>query len=145
MWETVTLWLIPAVTNMVLSQTRVTVFLSPVGISPRPHSQSLTCGQRNPAPENGPPAAENGSSMTSPVLPAIEAELRWNMAALPLPVAILRLWLNGGRKTRPRSWVTSFTVPPSWIQYGGTQGDVCRTSRLPWGRPTDVRPTHESS
>ena len=53
MWETVTLWLIPVMTKVVLSQTRVTGFLSPADVLPGPHSLTLTCGQRNPAPENG--------------------------------------------------------------------------------------------
>ena len=91
------------------------------------------------------------------------------MAALPLPVAILddlisgshkwghpRWWLeaegppfsssllNGGRKTRPRSWMTSFPAPPSWIQDGDGGNDVWRTSRRPWRRSTDVCPIHES-
>ena len=56
---------------MVLSQPRVTGFLSPVGVSPGPASQSLPCGQRNPAPTNDPPPANvNGSGVTSPALPA---------------------------------------------------------------------------
>ena len=71
------------------------------------------------------------------------------MAALPLPVAILgdlisgsRKWghprwrpeaegppfsstlHNRDRKTRPRSWMTSFPAPPSWIQDGGGGNDV---------------------
>ena len=92
------------------------------------------------------------------------------MAALPLPVAILdganelkdvcgsRKWghprwrpeaegppfcaarRNGGRKTRPRSWMTSFPTSPSWIQDGEVGNDVWRTSR----RSTDVCPIHES-
>ena len=91
------------------------------------------------------------------------------MAALPLPVAILgdlisgsRKWghprwrpeaegppfsstlHNRGRKTRPRSWMTLFPAPPSWIQDGGGGNDVWRTSRRPWRRPTDVCPIHES-
>ena len=91
------------------------------------------------------------------------------MAALPLPVAILgdlisgsRKWghprwrpeaegppfsstlHNRDRKTRPRSWMTSFPAPPSWIQDGGGGNDVWRTSRRPWRRPTDVCPIHES-
>ena len=91
------------------------------------------------------------------------------MAALPLPAAILddlisgsHKWghprwrpeaegppfssslLNGDRKTRPRSWMTSFPVPPSWIQDGDGGNDVWRTSRRPWRRPTDVCPIHES-
>ena len=91
------------------------------------------------------------------------------MAALPLPAAILddlisgsHKWghprwrpeaegppfssslLNGDRKTRPRSWMTSFPAPPSWIQDGDGGNDVWRTSRRPWRRPTDVCPIHES-
>ena len=91
------------------------------------------------------------------------------MAALPLPVAILddlisgsRKWghprwrpeaegppfcaarRNGGRKTRPRSWMTSFPPQPSWIQDGDGGNDVWRTSRRPWRRSTDVCPIHES-
>ena len=96
------------------------------------------------------------------------------MAALPLPVAILddlisgsRKWghprwghprwrpeaegppfsstlHNRGRKTRPRSWMTSFPAPPSWIQDCGGGNDVWRTSRRPWRRSTDVCPIHES-
>ena len=91
------------------------------------------------------------------------------MAALPLPVAILgdlisgsRKWghprwrpeaegppfsstlHNRDRKTRPRSWMTSFPAPPSWIQDGGGGNDVWRTSRRPWRRSTDVCPIHES-
>ena len=87
------------------------------------------------------------------------------MAALPLPVAILddlisgsRKWghprwrpeaegppfcaarRNGDRKTRPRSWMTSFPTSPSWIQDGEGGNDVWRTSR----RSTDVCPIHES-
>ena len=90
------------------------------------------------------------------------------MAALPLPAAILddlisgsHKWghprwrpeaegppfssslLNGDRKTRPRSWMTSFPAP-SWIQDGDGGNDVWRTSRRPWRRPTDVCPIHES-
>ena len=91
------------------------------------------------------------------------------MAALPLPAAILddlisgsHKWghprwrpeaegppfssslLNGDRKTRPRSWMTSFPAPPSWIQDGDGGNDVWRTSRRRWRRPTDVCPIHES-
>ena len=87
------------------------------------------------------------------------------MAALPLPVAILddlisgsRKWghprwrpeaegppfsstlHNRARKTRPRSWMTSFPAPPSWIQDGDGGNDVWRTSRRPWRRSTDVCP-----
>ena len=39
---------------------------------------------------------------------------------------------NGDRKTRPRSWLTSFPAPPSWIQDGGATSNVWRTSELPW-------------
>ena len=80
---------------------------------------------------------------------------RRNMAALPLPAAILddlipsfpvpgmrsskmaggsgraailRLRLNGDRKGRPKSWLTSFPTPPSWIQDGGATSNVWRTS-----------------
>ena len=80
---------------------------------------------------------------------------RRNMAALPLPAAILddlipsflvpgmrsskmaagsgraailRLRLNGDRKGRPKSWLTSFPAPPSWIQDGGVTSNVWRTS-----------------
>ena len=79
---------------------------------------------------------------------------RRNMAALPLPAAILddlipsflvpgmrsskmaagsgraailRLRLNGDRKGRPKSWLTSFPAPPSWIQDGGATSNVWRT------------------
>ena len=90
---------------------------------------------------------------------------RRKMAALPLPVAILddlicgkpemrsskmatgsgraailRRRRNRGRKTRPRSWMTSFPASPSWIQDGNGGNDVWRTSR----RSTDVCPIHES-
>ena len=51
---------------------------------------------------------------------------------------------NGGRKTRPRSWMTSFPASPSWIKDGDGGNDVWRTSRRPWRRPTDVCPIHES-
>ena len=91
------------------------------------------------------------------------------MAALPLPVAILddlisgtRRWghpkwrpeaegppfctahRNRDRKTRPRSWMTSFLASPSWIQDGDGGYDVWRTSRCLWRRPTDFCPIHES-
>ena len=91
------------------------------------------------------------------------------MAALPLPVAILddlisgtRRWghprwrpeaegppfctahRNRDRKTRPRSWMTSFPASPSWIQDGDGGYDVWRTSRRLWRRPTDFCPIHES-
>ena len=91
---------------------------------------------------------------------------RHKMAALPLPVAILddlipgmrsskmaagsgraailRRRRNGGRKTRPRFWMTSFPASPSWIQDGDGGNDVWRTSRRPWRRSTDVCPIHES-
>ena len=59
-------------------------------------------------------------------------------------VAILRLRLNGDRKTRPRFWMTSFPASPSWIQDGGGGNDVWRTSRRPWRRSPDVCPIHES-
>ena len=52
--------------------------------------------------------------------------------------------LDRGRKGRPRSWMTSFPAPPSWIQDGGGGNDVWRTSRRPWRRSTDVCPIHES-
>ena len=52
--------------------------------------------------------------------------------------------LDRGRKGRPRSWLTSFPAPPSWIQDGGGGNDVRRTSRRPSRRPTDVCPMHES-
>ena len=58
--------------------------------------------------------------------------------------AILRRRRNGGRKTRPRSWMTSFPASPSWIQDGDGGNDVWRTSRRPWRRSTDVCPIHES-
>ena len=63
--------------------------------------------------------------------------------------AILRLRLNRGRKTRPKSWLTSFPAShgskmaavemtsggcpasPSWIQDGGGGNDVWRMSRRP--------------
>ena len=51
---------------------------------------------------------------------------------------------NRGRKTRPRSWMTSFPPQPSWIQDGDGGNDVWRTSRRPWRRSTDVCPIHES-
>ena len=38
---------------------------------------------------------------------------------------------NGGRKCRPRSWLTSFPAPLSWKQDGGTENDVWRTSKPP--------------
>ena len=83
----------------------------------------------------------------------------WKMAALPLPAAILddlisasgneviqdgdRKWRvaifhhhhNRGPKTRPKSWLTSFPAPPSWIQDGGATSNVWRTSRRPWRHP----------
>ena len=59
-----------------------------------------------------------------------------------------RLRLNGGRKTRPKSWLTSLPAPPSWIQDGGATRNVWKTSELPWNpqkgielvqkRPIDV-------
>ena len=91
------------------------------------------------------------------------------MAALPLPVAILDGLISGSRKwghprwrpeaegppfctthrirdrkTRPKSWMTSFPVSPSWIQDGNGGNDIWRTSRRPWRRSTDVCPIHES-
>ena len=54
------------------------------------------------------------------------------MAAGSGRAAILRLRLNGGRKTRPKSWLTSFPAPPSWIQDGGATRNVWRTLGLPW-------------
>ena len=59
-------------------------------------------------------------------------------------VAILRHRLNGGRKKYPKSWLTSFPAPPSWIRDGGATSNVWRTSRRPWRRSTDVCPIHES-
>ena len=46
--------------------------------------------------------------------------------------AILRHRHNGDRKGRPKSWLTSFPAPPSWIQDGGATSYVWRTSELPW-------------
>ena len=79
------------------------------------------------------------------------------MAALPLPAAILDDLISGypgmrsskmaagsgmaaifdhhhnrGRKVLPKSWLTSFPVPPSWNQDDGATSNVCRTSELPW-------------
>ena len=45
-----------------------------------------------------------------------------------------------GKKTHPRSWMTSFPMQPSWMQDGGTENDVCMMSRLPWRRLTDFCP-----
>ena len=59
-------------------------------------------------------------------------------------VAILHLPLNRDRKKYPKSWLTSFPAPPSWIQDGGATSNVWRTSRRPWRRSTDVCPIHES-
>ena len=58
--------------------------------------------------------------------------------------AILRHRHKRGRKTRPRSWMTSFPTSSSWIQDSDGGNDVWRTSRRPWRRPTDVCPIHES-
>ena len=46
------------------------------------------------------------------------------MAAGSGRAAILRLRLNGGRKTRPKSWLTSFPASPSWIQDGDGRNDI---------------------
>ena len=54
------------------------------------------------------------------------------MAAGSGRVAIFLHLHNGDRKTRPRSWLTSFPAPPSWIQDGGATSNVWRTSELPW-------------
>ena len=54
------------------------------------------------------------------------------MAAGSGRAAILRLRLNGGRKTLPRSWLTSFPAPPSWNQDGRAINNVGRTLGLPW-------------
>ena len=53
------------------------------------------------------------------------------MAAGSERAAILRHRHNGGRKTRPRSWLTSFSAPPSWNQDGGATSNVWRTSGFP--------------
>ena len=66
------------------------------------------------------------------------------MAAGSGRAAIFRRRRNGDRKTRPRSWMTSFPASPSSIQDGDGGNDVWRTSRRPWRRPTDVCPIHES-
>ena len=95
----------------------------------------------------------DGSSIGRPFRSPLRR--RRNMAALPLPAAILddlipsflvpgmrsskmaagsgraailRLRLNGDRKGRPKSWLTSFPAPPSWIQDGGATSNVWRTS-----------------
>ena len=39
---------------------------------------------------------------------------------------------NWVRKVLPKSWLTSFPVPPSWNQDGGATSYVWRTSELPW-------------
>ena len=39
---------------------------------------------------------------------------------------------NWVRKVLPKSWLTSFPVPPSWNQDGGATSNVWRTSELPW-------------
>ena len=54
------------------------------------------------------------------------------MAAGGGRAAILRHRHNGDRKGHPKSWLTSFPAPPSWIQEGGATSNVWRTSELPW-------------
>ena len=61
------------------------------------------------------------------------------MAAGSGRAAIMRHRHNGVQKTRPRSWLTSFLAPPSWIQAGGTTSNVWRTSGLPWRRPILIK------
>ena len=46
--------------------------------------------------------------------------------------AIFRHHHNWVRKVLPKSWLTSFPVPPSWNQDGGATSNVWRTSELPW-------------
>ena len=54
------------------------------------------------------------------------------MAAGSGRAAIFHHHHNGGRKTLPRSWLTSFPAPPSWNQDGGATNNVWRTFGLPW-------------
>ena len=54
------------------------------------------------------------------------------MAAGSGRAAIFHHHHNGGRKTLPRSWLTSFPAPPSWIQDGGATNHVWRTLGLRW-------------
>ena len=79
--------------------------------------------------------------MTSFPIPQMRSS---KMATWSGRAAILRRRRNRGRKTRPRSWMTSFLASPSWIQDGDGGNDVWRTSRRPWRRSTDVYPIHES-
>ena len=67
--------------------------------------------------------------MTSFPVPQMRSS---KMAAGSGRAAIFLHLHNGDRKTRPRSWLTSFPAPPSWIQDGGATSIVWRTSELPW-------------
>ena len=70
--------------------------------------------------------------MTSFPVPQMRSS---KMAAGSGRVAILHLPLNRDRKKYPKSWLTSFPAPPSWIQDGGATSNVWRTSRRPWRHP----------
>ena len=50
-------------------------------------------------------------------------------------VAIFHHHHNRDRKKYPKSWLTSFPAPPSWIQDGGATSNVWRTSRCLWRHP----------
>ena len=50
-------------------------------------------------------------------------------------IAIFHHHHNRDRKKYPKSWLTSFPVPPSWIQDGGATSNVWRTSRCLWRHP----------
>ena len=52
-----------------MTQTRLASFLSPVRAEPGPCTQSLPCGQLNPAPTNEPQSAEQRPISPAPVLP----------------------------------------------------------------------------
>ena len=121
---------------------------------PHPHPPTPTpTPSPHPLPPPTPPPHTPISSIGRPFRSPLRR--RRNMAALPLPAAILddlipsfpvpgmrsskmaagsgraailRLRLNGDRKGRPKSWLTSFPAPPSWIQDGGATSNVWRTS-----------------